>query len=187
MAAKTQGLSGPALFLAAGGALIAYAGIKGSSPLDELRNIITGQRPEPLSTTSGAAPLAAGSPGSAGAASSGNAHTTGKEAPHVAAEMQYISSTWGVPTYGWRTRGSVPGSDHPKGLAIDAMVGKDRGKGDAIAAHYVANADRKRVKYVIWYGRIWNPGRGWKMYFGPSPHRDHPHISFYAMGSSRAF
>jgi cell wall-associated NlpC family hydrolase len=69
MAVKTQGLSGPALFLAASGALLAYAGIKGSSPLGELRGILSGQRPEPLSTASSAAPLQSAAPASSSAES----------------------------------------------------------------------------------------------------------------------
>jgi len=187
--AKTKGISGVAIGLIGTGALLIRAAIRGTSPMDELKQIITGQRPEPLSTASrGSAitgdmgPQGQGTP----ATSSVRPSTTGKEAPHVQAEMHYISSTWGIPTYGWRSRGSVPGSDHPKGLAIDAMVGKDRAKGDAIAAYYVANAKAKNVKYVIWWGRIWQERTGqWKAYFGPSPHKDHDHISFYQVIQGR--
>lgn len=185
MPVKTQGLSGPALFLAAGGALIAYAGIKGSSPLTELRTILSGRRPEPLSTASSAEPLAsAGSVGAAPAAG-GKANVSTRDQPHVAAEMRFISSTWGITTNGWRAV-AADMTGHPAGLAIDAMT-TNKGTGDAIAAHYVQNARAKRVKYIIWWGRSWNPSRNtWVLYTGASPHKDHVHISFYAIGNPRA-
>jgi hypothetical protein len=187
--ARSRGISGVAVGMIATGVLLVRAAIRGTSPMDELRQLITGQRPEPLSTQSRGTPLKdpAYTPTPAGTGTgSGKSHATGKEAPHVAAEMSYIANTWGIQVYGWRARGSVPGSDHPKGLAIDAMVGKDRAKGDAIAAYYVQNAKMKNVKYVIWWGRIWTASSGrWRGYFGPSPHKDHPHISFYQIVAGR--
>jgi hypothetical protein len=84
-------------------------------------------------------------------------------------------------------RADNPNSDHPKGLAVDNMVGSDRAKGDAIAAYAVANASRLGITYVIWYARIWEPGKGWQTYHHPSGgtsptqlHMDHVHISFLA-------
>jgi hypothetical protein len=84
-------------------------------------------------------------------------------------------------------RADNPNSDHPKGLAIDNMVGSDKAKGDAIAAYAVANASRLGITYVIWYARIWEPGKGWQPYSHPSGgtsptqlHMDHVHISFLA-------
>jgi hypothetical protein len=84
-------------------------------------------------------------------------------------------------------RSDNPSSDHPKGLAVDNMVGSDRAKGDAIAAYAVANASRLGITYVIWYARIWEPGKGWQTYHHPSGgtsptqlHMDHVHISFLA-------
>lgn len=84
-------------------------------------------------------------------------------------------------------RADNPSSDHPKGLAIDNMVGNDRAKGDAIASYAVANASRLGITYVIWYARIWEPGKGWQSYSHPSGgtsrtqlHMDHVHISFLA-------
>lgn len=84
-------------------------------------------------------------------------------------------------------RSDNPSSDHPKGLAVDNMVGSDRAKGDAIATYAVANASRLGITYVIWYARIWEPGKGWQTYHHPSGgtsptqlHMDHVHISFLA-------
>jgi hypothetical protein len=91
---------------------------------------------------------------------------------------------------GWRPSGSVPGSDHPHGRAIDVMVGYPSSDGRAlgwrIATWASANAWALDVKYVIFNGRIWTPGRGWHGYRHPADpcncnptlrHDDHVHIS----------
>jgi hypothetical protein len=91
---------------------------------------------------------------------------------------------------GWRPSGSVPSSDHPHGRAIDVMVaypGSDgRAFGWRIASWAAGNAWALDVKYVIFNGRIWTPGRGWHGYRHPSDpcncnptlrHDDHVHIS----------
>ncbi|HXQ57973.1 MAG TPA: lytic murein transglycosylase, partial [Actinomycetes bacterium] len=102
-----------------------------------------------------------------------------------------VSQTFKVRSIGgWRPVGSVPGSDHPYGRAIDVMVpypgrtGRDLGW--RIARWAVADADRLDVKYVIFNGRIWTRTRGWHGYQHPSDpcncnptlrHDDHVHIS----------
>jgi hypothetical protein len=87
---------------------------------------------------------------------------------------------------GWRPYGSVPGSDHPKGRAIDVMTWSNRSLGWRIANWAVANAGALGVKYVIFNGRIWTRSRGWHAYRHPSDpcncnptlrHDDHVHIS----------
>jgi Transglycosylase SLT domain len=91
---------------------------------------------------------------------------------------------------GWRAVGSVPGSDHPHGRAIDVMVAYPSRSGHLlgwrIARWAVANADRFDVKYVIFNGRIWTRTRGWHGYQHPADpcncnhtlrHDDHVHIS----------
>ena len=87
---------------------------------------------------------------------------------------------------GWRPYGSVPGSDHPKGRAIDVMTWSNRSLGWRIASWAVANAGALGVKYVIFNGRIWTRSRGWHAYRHPSDpcncnptlrHDDHVHIS----------
>ena len=82
--------------------------------------------------------------------------------------------------YGWRAVGSVPNSDHPKGLALDFM-GSDKAKGDALVADVIANGGSYGVTYVIWRGRIWRGGE-WDNYSGPSRHYDHVHVSFGSTG-----
>jgi septal ring factor EnvC (AmiA/AmiB activator) len=87
---------------------------------------------------------------------------------------------------GWRPYGSVPGSDHPKGKAIDVMTWSNRSLGWRIANWAVGNAGALGVKYVIFNGRIWTRSRGWHAYRHPSDpcncnptlrHDDHVHIS----------
>ena len=87
---------------------------------------------------------------------------------------------------GWRQYGSVPGSDHPRGRAIDVMTWSNRSLGWRIANWAVANAWALDVKYVIFNGRIWTRSRGWHGYRHPSDpcncnptlrHDDHVHIS----------
>jgi hypothetical protein len=102
-----------------------------------------------------------------------------------------VSQTFKVRSIGgWRPVGSVQGSDHPYGRAIDVMVAypgrTGRDLGWRIARWAVANADRLDVKYVIFNGRIWTRSRGWHGYRHPSDpcncnptlrHDDHVHIS----------
>jgi peptidoglycan hydrolase CwlO-like protein len=93
---------------------------------------------------------------------------------------------------GWRPYGSVPGSDHPYGRAIDVMVGYPSASGRAlgwrIANWAVGNAWALDVKYVIFNGRIWTPSGGWHAYRHPADpcncnptlrHDDHVHISVW--------
>jgi peptidoglycan hydrolase CwlO-like protein len=87
---------------------------------------------------------------------------------------------------GWRAYGSVPGSDHPRGRALDVMTWSNRSLGWRIANWAVGNAWALGVKYVIFNGRIWTRSGGWHGYRHPSDpcncnatlrHDDHVHIS----------
>jgi septal ring factor EnvC (AmiA/AmiB activator) len=87
---------------------------------------------------------------------------------------------------GWRPYGSVPGSDHPYGRAIDVMTWSNRSLGWRIASWAAGNAWALDVKYVIFNGRIWTRSRGWHAYRHPADpcncnptlrHDDHVHIS----------
>jgi septal ring factor EnvC (AmiA/AmiB activator) len=89
---------------------------------------------------------------------------------------------------GWRPYGSVPGSDHPRGRAIDVMTWSNRSLGWRIANWAASNAWALGVKYVIFNGRIWTRSRGWHGYRHPSDpcncnptlrHDDHVHISVF--------
>ena len=87
---------------------------------------------------------------------------------------------------GWRPYGSVPGSDHPYGRALDVMTWSDRSLGWRIANWAASNAWALDIKYVIFSGRTWTRSRGWHDYRHPSDpcncnptlrHDDHVHIS----------
>jgi septal ring factor EnvC (AmiA/AmiB activator) len=91
---------------------------------------------------------------------------------------------------GWRPTGSVPGSDHPRGRALDVFVNYPSAQGRAlgwrVANWAAANAWALDVKYVIFNGRIWAGDQGWHGYRHPSDpcncnptlrHDDHVHIS----------
>lgn len=99
---------------------------------------------------------------------------------HVAAAANYFGTKYGIKTVGgWRPVGSVPNSDHPKGLALDFMT-SSRAVGDPLAADLIANYRQWGITYVIWWRRIWTPDKGWHDYHGPVPHTDHVHASFSA-------
>jgi hypothetical protein len=94
----------------------------------------------------------------------------------------YWGSKYGIKTIGgYREHGSVPGSDHPKGRALDYMINNiPNGKsvGTALANDVIKNYKAWNVSYVIWNRYIWSPSKGWRKYNGPSPHTDHVHVSF---------
>lgn len=46
--------------------------------------------------------------------------------------------------------GSVHGSDHPRGLAVDVVINQDRVTGDAIAACAARHFDDWGLSYVLW-------------------------------------
>lgn len=82
---------------------------------------------------------------------------------------------------GWRARGSVPGSDHPKGKALDLMTGMGH-----VAAQIISLfLGQPGAKYWIWNRQIASaPGWQPRAYSGPSPHTDHVHLSYYRQGTS---
>jgi hypothetical protein len=109
-----------------------------------------------------------------------------RDQPNTAAAIRYVKAAFGLESTGWRSTGSVPGSDHPKGLALDVPIAAgQRALGDRIAEWFLDHPDVFGVTYVIWRGRIRNPGGGWRPYSGPSRHDDHLHISLRAGGGSR--
>ena len=68
-----------------------------------------------------------------------------------------------------------PTSDHNTGLAADLT--HDPKNGVDCKEIFQALKKDKRVKYLIFNGRIWIRGRGEKVYSGANPHRTHLHIS----------
>lgn len=109
------------------------------------------------------------------------AYVLGAVKQHVKDAANYFGPKHGFTVvYGYRAVGSVPGSDHPKGLALDFMT-SNKQKGDVLVQDLIANAGAWNITYIIWWRRIWQNG-SWSSYSGPSPHTNHVHVSF---GASR--
>ena len=68
-----------------------------------------------------------------------------------------------------------PNSDHNTGLAVDLT--HDPANNIDCADIYENLKRDQRVKYLIFKGQIWIPGRGDKPYTGSNPHNKHLHIS----------
>ena len=99
----------------------------------------------------------------------------------------------------WDRHAWNPTSDHPRGRACDLFpgragvfpAGKELQNGWTLATWLRANASALRVKYLIWQGRFWEPGRpdrgGWGVpytgggIYDPTDatggHYDHIHVS----------
>lgn len=109
--------------------------------------------------------------------------------PWVAAAGDLIRNMFHVGSIGG-VGGRPNKSDHPLGLALDFMVGKDKAKGNAIAAYMMKMRNQLRLTYLIWYDRIASASHGWKWrpYTHPNGptsnptlrHEDHVHASFMA-------
>lgn len=172
--AKSKGLSGIAIAMIGGGILAVYSAIKGTSPLEELRAILRGEAPVPLSKTSNMEAFSGGTiPTKAGKA--GKISGARGLAPHVAVEANYIANTWGINVGGFATSGHIANSDHYTGHALDAMTA-DLAVGNAIFAHYKTNP---YIKYIIWQHTIWSPDKGARPYT-KDDHENHVHLSFYS-------
>lgn len=109
-------------------------------------------------------------------------------AGNAAAARAFITKNFGISNIGGFGGGSVSGSDHPKGKALDVMIGNYKStaginQGTSVANWFIANPRAFGVKYIIWRDRIWQNGV-WKAYGHPTmhddtgQHRDHVHISF---------
>lgn len=68
-----------------------------------------------------------------------------------------------------------PNSDHNTGHAADLTHDPKNGVDCKVIFENLKKD--KRVKYLIFNGRIWVRGRGEKAYAGSNPHRTHLHIS----------
>lgn len=68
-----------------------------------------------------------------------------------------------------------PDSDHNSGYAVDLT--HDPVFGINCDEAYVQFRLDRRVKYLIFKGRIWSPERGERAYTGSNPHNKHIHVS----------
>ncbi|MBK7720847.1 MAG: hypothetical protein IPI32_01110 [Austwickia sp.] len=141
---------------------------------DRADNRDSGNAKDATTTQSTQRPQAAPSPAAAVACGSGS---------WTSAVKSTIASRFGISQIGGYRPG---GGDHSAGLALDVMVGGDKAEGDRVAQWSQANAKALNVKYVIWYQRIWFPGRSnasWRHMSdrggATANHYDHVHISFH--------
>lgn len=109
-------------------------------------------------------------------------------ADNTLAAKNFITSKWGITEIGGVYGGSVSGSDHPIGKALDVMIANYQSQqgiaqGTSVADWFVGNPNAFGTKYVIWRDRI-NQGGQWAPYQHPSgsddnlQHRNHVHLSF---------
>jgi hypothetical protein len=106
----------------------------------------------------------------------------------VAASGLRAARKFQVPSIGGKAARGNPTSDHPSGLALDFMVGRNAKLGDLIATYFQQFAGLENVKYIIWKDHLAyvNPRIDWGNipvdYTGnvTARHMDHVHISFLA-------
>lgn len=111
-------------------------------------------------------------------AATSRTYKLGAVKPWVQSAADLLGNMFGFTNIGgYRAQGSVPNSDHPKGLALDFMT-LDPKKAQALIDYLLTHVDALGIKYVIYNRRIWTPAQGWHPYSGPSPHTDHVHVSF---------
>lgn len=103
----------------------------------------------------------------------------GNVKPWVKTAADTLGAKYGIRTIYGIGPGSIAGSDHPKGLALDFMT-SSKATGDALSADLIANHAAYSVKYIVWWKKSWNPERGtWTNYTSTTnPHYDHVHVSF---------
>ena len=110
-----------------------------------------------------------------------NKYNLGQVKPWVASAASILGTMFNIKTvYGIGTRANK--SDHPLGLGLDFMCSQEQG--NKLAAFAIIHYEKLNIKYVIWWQRIWQPGKGWKAMEDrggiTANHKDHVHISFLA-------
>lgn len=168
------GINGTAALFAAAGLYLIYAGIKNVGFFEGVRSLLRQERPVSKAPTPvSATDVAAGGTGGSEGADKGIDKLIGNA---KAAYPKVKSSFPGLTVYGWRSVGSVPNSDHPKGLALDVM----NPTGAQANAIILLFRSLPGAHYWIWSGHKASTESGWKVgiYTGPNPHTDHVHLSF---------
>ncbi len=90
---------------------------------------------------------------------------------------------------GYRPEGSVAGSYHPRGLALDWMINNipnGTTTGSRLEAYLFGKRGSYGINELIWNRMIRTSGRGWskRSYYGPSAHTDHVHSSHGSLGTA---
>jgi hypothetical protein len=185
MAAPSKaGISGIAALTGAIALWLVYAGVRDVPVFEGLRQVLRAERPTPSRTHSpfdptintGAGAVAGASLVNAGGAIAKGDRGIDRLVGNAASAYPVLKARFpSLAMHGWRATGSVPGSDHPKGLAIDVMTA------NAFVHVQVILAFRglPGAKYWISRGqRAQAPQWAIEPYTGPSPHTDHVHLSF---------
>jgi hypothetical protein len=80
----------------------------------------------------------------------------------------------------------IPANGIVRAIDIDSDLAAHKEEAYALVEKIRKCAKRgdKRIKYIIYDGKIMSPILGWKRrkYSGPNPHRSHFHISFTTLG-----
>jgi hypothetical protein len=184
MARRSAGISGSAVLLGTAGLYLAYAGVKDVPIIEGLRDIVRGKVPTARAEHK---PYAPTGPASAGVdVASSAAGTGGKQGGcagplglcgyaafgYTVMKLQFPSINAG----GYRPTGSVPGSRHPLGLAVDWPT-----RNNAVAQQIIAAFKKTPgARTWIWNRQIASANTGWRItgYDGPSPHTDHVHTDW---------
>ena len=84
------------------------------------------------------------------------------------------------------TSDHIPANGIVRAIDIDSDLAAHKEEAYALVEKIRKCAKRgdKRIKYIIYDGKIMSPILGWKRrkYSGPNPHRSHFHISFTTLG-----
>lgn len=112
---------------------------------------------------------------------SGKTYKLGNVDPQLVGISELISSRFPVSNItGWRNTAGYGQEDHASGKSIDVFI-PNKTAGDAIAGFLVNNARALNVKYVIWFQRIWYPGKGWQTMpdrgSDNANHKNHVHLT----------
>lgn len=166
------GIPGVAVLFGSAALYLVYVGVNNIPFFDGLRSLLQGQKPISKEPTGVSATDIAGKQVSGGP-DKGIEKLVGYAAT---AHPRFKSQFPNLTIFGWRSVGSVPNSDHPKGKALDIMH-PTSAQASAIIFMFRAMPGAKQW---IWNNQTAFRRDGWiaKAYLGPNPHTDHVHLSF---------
>ena len=170
-----KGVSGSAVLIATAGLYLVYVGIKNVPFFSGLRSLLRQEQPEPrlVSSIVGVASDLGSTVASIAVGSDTGIDKLVGNARNAYPKLK--SAFPGLKMGGWRPTGSVPNSDHPKGLAIDVMTA------NTLVGNSVILLFRGMPGANYWIFKMKRAqAPNWKItpYTGPNPHNDHVHLSF---------
>ena len=178
---RSAGIAGSAVLAGTAGLYLVYTGWKDVPFFDGLRSLLRKETPQPRATH---APFVLSSSG-IGKAGGFASKTLGpiqagdqgieKLQGNAIGGYNAIRAIGSWKILGWGLR-LTPGSDHPRGLAIDVM----NPTGAEAAVIISTFKGLPGAEYWIWNRQIAEKEENWvpKKYEGASDHTDHVHLSF---------